>query len=62
VQRAVAHVNGEIAAAVAGFAADDQAGLDARLIALEKLAGFHFNDSKYGDDDLDSGSINPFQI
>jgi enolase len=35
VQRAVAHVNGEIAAAVAGFAADDQAGLDARLIALD---------------------------
>ena len=34
----------------------------ARLIGLEKLAGFHFNDSKYGDDDLDSGSINPFQI
>jgi L-rhamnose isomerase/sugar isomerase len=34
----------------------------ARLIALGKLAGFHFNDSKYGDDDLDSGSINPFQI
>jgi L-rhamnose isomerase/sugar isomerase len=34
----------------------------ARLVALGKLAGFHFNDSKYGDDDLDSGSINPFQI
>jgi L-rhamnose isomerase/sugar isomerase len=34
----------------------------ARLIGLGKLAGFHFNDSKYGDDDLDSGSINPFQI
>src|SRR6185503_17099754 len=27
-----------------------------------KLAGFHFNDSKYGDDDLDSGSIKPFQL
>ena len=25
----------------------------ARLIAAGKLAGFHFNDSKYGDDDLD---------
>ncbi len=27
-----------------------------------KLAGFHFNDSKYGDDDLDAGSIAPFQL
>ena len=26
------------------------------------LAGFHFNDSKYGDDDLDSGSIDPFRL
>ncbi|NOX52348.1 MAG: L-rhamnose catabolism isomerase [Gammaproteobacteria bacterium] len=34
----------------------------ARLIHFEKLAGFHFNDSKYGDDDLDSGSIQPFQL
>ncbi len=34
----------------------------ARLIQLEKLGGFHFNDSKYGDDDLDSGSIHPFQL
>jgi L-rhamnose isomerase/sugar isomerase len=33
----------------------------ARLIQFRKLAGFHFNDSKYGDDDLDSGSINTFQ-
>lgn len=33
----------------------------ARLIQFGKLAGFHFNDSKYGDDDLDSGSINPFR-
>jgi L-rhamnose isomerase/sugar isomerase len=32
-----------------------------RLIQFGKLAGFHFNDSKYGDDDLDSGSINPYQ-
>ncbi|MFO1465699.1 MAG: sugar isomerase, partial [Steroidobacteraceae bacterium] len=23
---------------------------------------FHFNDSKYGDDDLDSGAINPHQL
>ncbi len=33
-----------------------------RLIQLGKLGGFHFNDSKYGDDDLDSGSIDPFQL
>jgi L-rhamnose isomerase / sugar isomerase len=34
----------------------------ARLIQFKKLAGFHFNDSKYGDDDLDAGSIKPFQL
>jgi L-rhamnose isomerase / sugar isomerase len=34
----------------------------ARLIHAKKLAGFHFNDSKYGDDDLDSGSIDPFRL
>lgn len=34
----------------------------ARLIQLRKLGGFHFNDSKYGDDDLDAGSIKPFQL
>jgi L-rhamnose isomerase / sugar isomerase len=34
----------------------------ARLAQFKKLGGFHFNDSKYGDDDLDSGSINPFQL
>ncbi|MDZ4695440.1 MAG: L-rhamnose catabolism isomerase [Deltaproteobacteria bacterium] len=34
----------------------------ARLIGEKKLAGFHFNDSKYGDDDLDAGSIKPFQL
>ncbi len=33
-----------------------------RLIQFGKLAGFHFNDSKYGDDDLDAGSINPYQL
>jgi len=33
-----------------------------RLIQFGKLAGFHFNDSKYGDDDLDSGAINPYQL
>lgn len=34
----------------------------ARLIAAGKLAGFHFNDSKYGDDDLDAGSIAPYRL
>ena len=34
----------------------------ARLIQFGKMGGFHFNDSKYGDDDLDSGSIKPFQL
>jgi L-rhamnose isomerase / sugar isomerase len=34
----------------------------ARLIHAGKLAGFHFNDSKYGDDDLDAGSIEPFRL
>lgn len=34
----------------------------ARLIHVGRLAGFHFNDSKYGDDDLDSGSVDPFRL
>ena len=34
----------------------------ARLIRAGKLGGFHFNDSKYGDDDLDSGTIDPFRL
>ncbi|WP_152046219.1 L-rhamnose catabolism isomerase [Aureimonas psammosilenae] len=34
----------------------------ARLIRAGKLGGFHFNDSKYGDDDLDAGSIDPFRL
>lgn len=34
----------------------------ALLLMEEKLAGFHFNDSKYGDDDLTVGSINPYQL
>jgi len=33
-----------------------------RLHRFGKLGGFHFNDSKYGDDDLDSGAINPHQL
>jgi enolase len=35
VRRAVAHVNGEIADALAGMRLDDQAAIDARLIALD---------------------------
>ena len=34
----------------------------ARLIQFGKLGGFHFNDSHYGDDDLDAGSIKPFRL
>jgi L-rhamnose isomerase/sugar isomerase len=34
----------------------------ARLIHAQRLGGFHFNDSKYGDDDLDAGSIEPFRL
>ena len=34
----------------------------ARLIQFEKLGGFHFNDSKYGDDDLDTGSVDPYRL
>jgi L-rhamnose isomerase/sugar isomerase len=33
------------------------------LLLMEgKLGGFHFNDSKYGDDDLTAGSIKPYQL
>ena len=33
------------------------------LLLMEgKLGGFHFNDSKYGDDDLTVGSINPYHL
>jgi L-rhamnose isomerase / sugar isomerase len=33
------------------------------LLMMEgKLGGFHFNDSKYGDDDLTTGSIKPYQL
>jgi L-rhamnose isomerase/sugar isomerase len=33
-----------------------------RLAMVERLGGFHFNDSKYGDDDLTVGSIYPYQL
>ena len=32
------------------------------LLMEGKLGGFHFNDSKYGDDDLTAGSIKPYQL
>jgi L-rhamnose isomerase/sugar isomerase len=32
------------------------------LLMEEKLGGFHFNDSKYGDDDLTTGAIKPYQL
>ena len=32
------------------------------LLMEQKLGGFHFNDSKYSDDDLTVGSINPYQL
>ncbi len=34
----------------------------ALLLMEAKLGGFHFNDSKYGDDDLTVGSVNPYQL
>jgi len=33
-----------------------------RLAMVGRLGGFHFNDSKYGDDDLTVGSIQPYQL
>lgn len=33
-----------------------------RLAMVNRLGGFHFNDSKYGDDDLTVGSIGPYQF
>lgn len=34
----------------------------ATLMMDEKLGGFHFNDSKFGDDDLTVGSLKPYQL
>ena len=34
----------------------------ALLLMEGKLGGFHFNDSKYGDDDLTVGSVKPYQL
>jgi L-rhamnose isomerase/sugar isomerase len=33
-----------------------------RLLMEGKLGGFHFNDSKYGDDDLTVGAMRPYQL
>jgi L-rhamnose isomerase/sugar isomerase len=34
----------------------------ARLLHLGRLGGFHFNGSQYGDDDLTTGAIKPYQL
>ncbi|MEJ1239466.1 TIM barrel protein [Chryseolinea sp. T2] len=34
----------------------------ARLLHIGRLGGFHFNGSQYGDDDLTTGAIKPFQL
>jgi L-rhamnose isomerase/sugar isomerase len=34
----------------------------ATLLAEGRLGGFHFNNRKYGDDDLIVGSVNPFEL
>ena len=34
----------------------------ALLLSEDRLGGFHFNDRKYGDDDLTVGAINPYQL
>ena len=34
----------------------------ALLLDEGKLGGFHFNNRKYGDDDLIVGSVNPFEL
>ncbi|MDI6033845.1 sugar isomerase [Flavobacterium sp. LB2P84] len=34
----------------------------ALLLMEGKLGGFHFNDSKYGDDDLTAGALKPYQL
>lgn len=36
--------------------------ITAVLLSEKKLGGFHFNDKKYGDDDLTVGSIQPYQL
>ena len=36
--------------------------LIAFLIREKRLGGFHFNDSKYADDDLATGSLNPAEL
>lgn len=33
-----------------------------RLAMAGRLGGFHFNDSRYGDDDLTVGSVRPYQL
>ena len=33
-----------------------------RLAMVSRLGGFHFNDARYGDDDLTVGSVRPYQL
>ncbi|MGN6602109.1 MAG: TIM barrel protein [Ginsengibacter sp.] len=44
------------------FANENIEQIVALLLMEGKLGGFHFNDSKYGDDDLTVGSIKPYQL
>jgi L-rhamnose isomerase / sugar isomerase len=44
------------------YAAQNIEQLVAWLLSEERLGGFHFNDRRYGDDDLTLGSIDPYQV
>jgi L-rhamnose isomerase/sugar isomerase len=44
------------------YAAQNIEQIVAWLLAEDMLGGFHFNDRRYGDDDLTVGSIDPYQV
>jgi L-rhamnose isomerase/sugar isomerase len=44
------------------YAAQNIEQIVAWLLSEEMLGGFHFNDSRYADDDLTLGSIDPYQV
>jgi L-rhamnose isomerase/sugar isomerase len=44
------------------YAAQNIEQIVAWLLAEDMLGGFHFNDRRYGDDDLTIGSIDPYQV
>jgi len=44
------------------YAAQNIEQIVAWLLAEDMLGGFHFNDRRYGDDDLTMGSIDPYQV